>query len=76
MDAYDHMTQAAGSIREQRLNYFMENYFPKNEVLYRLPLNIQIEPFWAELSNRRKAGAVLLPLENAAGMPYWYTLTK
>ena len=74
MDAYNHGNP--GSVREQRLNYFMENYLPKNEVLYRLPLNIQIEPFWAELSNRRKAGAVLLPLENAAGMPYWFTLTK
>ena len=74
MDAYNHGNP--GSAREQRLNYFMENYLPKNEVLYRLPLDIQIEPFWAELSNRRKAGAVLLPLENAAGMPYWYTLTK
>ena len=74
MDAYNHGNP--GSVREQRLNYFMENYLPKNEVLYRLPLDIQIEPFWAELQNRRKAGAVLLPLENAAGMPYWYTLTK
>ena len=74
MDAYNHGNP--GSVREQRLNYFMENYLPKNEVLYRLPLDIQIEPFWAELQNRRKAGAVLLPLENAAGMPHWYTLTK
>ena len=73
MDAYNHGNP--GSVREQRLNYFMENYLPKNEVLYRLPLDIQIEPFWAELQNRRKAGAVL-SLESAAGMPYWYTLTK
>ena len=64
------------TIKEQRMAYFMENYLPKNEVLYRLPLDIQIEPFWADLVNRRKAGAVILPLENAAGLPYWYTLTR
>lgn len=67
MDAYNHGNP--GSVREQRLNYFMENYLPKNEVLYRLPLDIQIEPFWAELQNRRKAGRCSSPWKTPPGCP-------
>ena len=31
---------------------------------------------WPELLNRRKATAAVLPLYNAAGMPYWYVETQ
>ena len=61
--------------REQRLNYFLQHYLPKQDVLYRLPLDIPINSFWQELVERRKAEAVLLPLHNALGKPYWYVLT-
>ena len=61
--------------KERLLVWFQTHYFSRQEVLYKLPLNLSIESFWAELLNRRKAGATLLPLYNAAGMPYWYVLT-
>lgn len=60
---------------EQLLQYFCENYLPKQEVLFRLPFNIPLESFWSELLSQRKRKAVMLPLHNAKGYPYWYVLT-
>ena len=62
--------------KERLLAYFQEQYLPRQEVLFKLPLNYSIDSFWPELLNRRKAKATLLPLYNASGMPYWYVLTK
>ena len=62
--------------KEQLLSWFQAHYLSRQEVLYKLPLNLSIDSFWAELLNRRKAGATLLPLYNASGMPYWYVLTE
>lgn len=61
--------------KEKLLAYFQAHYLSRQEVLFKLPLNISIESFWPELLNRRKARAQLLPLYNASGMPYWYVLT-
>ena len=61
--------------KEQLLEFFRKNYLSRREVLFRLPLNISIESFWQELQNRRKSQATILPLLNAAGKPYWYTVT-
>jgi len=61
--------------KEKLLTYFQAHYLSRQEVLFKLPLNISIESFWPELLNRRKARAQLLPLYNASGMPYWYVLT-
>lgn len=61
--------------KEKLLAYFQSHYLSRQEVLGRLPLNIPIDSFWQELLNRRKARATILPLYNAAGMPYWYVLT-
>ena len=61
---------------EERIQYFLKNYLPKNEILCRLPLNIPIVSFWAELQNRRKAGGIILPLHTPQGRPCWYTLTE
>ena len=61
--------------KEKLLAFFRQHYLSRQEVLFRLPLNISIDAFWPELLNRRKAAATLLPLFNAAGMPYWYVLT-
>ena len=61
--------------KDRLLQYFQQHYLSRQEVLFKLPLNISIDTFWPELLNRRKAGATVLPLFNAAGMPYWYVLT-
>ena len=61
--------------KEKLLAYFQAHYLSRQEVLFKLPLNISIDNFWPELLNRRKARAQLLPLYNASGMPYWYVLT-
>ena len=61
--------------KEKLLSYFQAHYLSRQEVLFKLPLNISIESFWPELLNRRKARAQVLPLYNASGMPYWYVLT-
>lgn len=62
--------------KDRLLAYFQEHYLSRQEVLYKLPLNISIDTFWPELLNRRKAGAIVLPLYNASGMPYWYVQTE
>ena len=61
--------------REKLLKHLETNYLSRQEVLYKLPLNMPIGTFWPELLSRRKAKAVVLPLCNCDGMPYWYTLT-
>ena len=61
--------------REKLLAFFQAHYLSRQEVLFKLPLNISIDSFWPELLNRRKSRATVLPLCNAAGMPYWYVLT-
>ena len=61
--------------KEKLLAFFQAHYLSRQEVLYKLPLNYSIDTFWVELLNRRKAGATVLPLYNASGMPYWYVLT-
>ncbi len=61
--------------KDRLLQYFQQHYLSRQEVLFKLPLNVSIDTFWPELLNRRKAGATILPLFNAAGMPYWYVLT-
>lgn len=61
--------------REKLLVFFQAHYLSRQEVLFKLPLNISIDSFWPELLNRRKSRATVLPLCNAAGMPYWYVLT-
>lgn len=61
--------------KERLLSYFQDHYLSRQEVLFKLPLNYSIDTFWPELLARRKSQATLLPLNNAAGMPYWYVLT-
>ena len=62
--------------KDRLLQYFQQHYLSRQEVLFKLPLNISIESFWPELLNCRKARATILPLFNATGMPYWYVLTE
>ena len=61
--------------KERLMSYFQTHYLSRQEVLFKLPLNVSIDSFWNELLSRRKARATVLPLNNATGMPYWYVLT-
>ena len=61
--------------KEALLAYMQQHYLSRQEVLFKLPFSYSIDSFWPELLNRRKAKAVILPLYNASGMPYWYVLT-
>lgn len=58
------------------LQYFMENYFPRNEIVYRLPLSLPIAEFWPEMLRYRRGQAVDLPLRTAGGENYWYVPTE
>ncbi len=62
--------------KNRLLAYFQANYLPREEVLFKLPFSVPIDTFWPELLSRRKANAVMLPLHNAGGAPYWYMLTE
>ena len=58
--------------KEKFLSYFQDHYLSRQEVLFKFPLNYSIDTFWPELLARRKNRATLLPLYNAASMPYQY----
>ena len=61
--------------RETRMAYFEAHYLSRQDVLFKLPFNIKIESFWAELLNKRKSKATILPLYDGVGKPYWFVLT-
>ena len=61
--------------KQQLLGYFQNHYLSRQDVLFKLPLNISIESFWQDLVNQRKARATMLPLYSATGQPYWYVTT-
>ena len=58
--------------QNELLAYFFENYLPKEEITYRLPLATSIAAFWPEELNYRKQSAQKLPLASWDGHPYWY----
>ena len=61
--------------KEMLLQRLQTQYLTRQEVLYKLPLNISINTFWPELVDRRKMNSVMLPLHRGDGKPYWYVLT-
>ena len=61
--------------KEMLLQRLQSQYLTRQEVLYKLPLNISINNFWPELLERRKQRSVVLPLHGADGKPLWYVLT-
>lgn len=62
--------------REMLLERLQNQYLTRQEVLFRLPLNISIDSFWPELVQRRKLSGVVLPLHRSDGKPLWYVLTN
>lgn len=61
--------------KEMLLQRLQSQYLTRQEVLFKLPLNISISTFWPELVERRKMNSVVLPLHRADGKPMWYVLT-
>ncbi len=61
--------------KQQLLGYFQDHYLSRQDVLFKLPLNISIDSFWQDLVNQRKARATMLPLYSATGQPYWFVTT-
>ena len=61
--------------KEMLLQRLQAQYLTRQEVLYKLPLNISITSFWPELIERRKMNSTVLPLHGANGKPLWYVLT-
>ena len=58
------------------LTYFLDHYYPRQEIIYRLPVSLPIADFWPEELRFRREQAVLLPLHTASDEPYWYVPTK
>ncbi|MBQ3762932.1 MAG: Fic family protein [Clostridia bacterium] len=61
--------------RQELLEYFIENYYPRQEIVYRLPVSVPIAEFWPEELQMRLRKAVTLPLRSAEGGNYWYVPT-
>lgn len=61
--------------KEILMQRLQTQYLTRQEVLFKLPLNISINSFWPELIERRKLSSVVLPLHRADGKPLWYVLT-
>ena len=55
---------------------FFNKYTNKQETMYRLPMDIDIEEFWSAEIERRKHDAVYLPLRTFDGKPFFYNRTK
>ena len=62
--------------RQELLQYFMDNYYPRQEIVYRLPASLPIADFWPEEIQYRKDRASVLPLHTASGESFWYVPTN
>lgn len=61
---------------QELLEYFIENYHPRQEVVYRLPLSVPISEFWPEELRFRRSRSVVLPLHTVDGELFWYVPTN
>ncbi|MBO4379081.1 MAG: Fic family protein [Clostridia bacterium] len=61
--------------KRELLEYFIENYYPMQEIVYRLPMSVPISEFWPEELLFRCNLAVTLPLPAAEGGFFWYVPT-
>lgn len=57
---------------EDLLNYFLNRYLPRKEIVYRLPVSVNIADFWPKELAYREEKAVRLPLHSRDGHDYWY----
>ena len=62
--------------KQELLLYFLSNYYPRQEIVYRLPVSLPIAEFWPEELQFRRERAVDLPLRAADGNTFWYVPTE
>ena len=62
--------------KQDLLQYFMEHYYPRQEIVYRLPASLPIAEFWPEELRYCRERAVMLPLRTASGESFWYVPTN
>lgn len=62
-------------IEQSLFDYFTTHYFPREEVLNRLPFSVSIDEFWPQLLQMRKTRAIELPLAGLRGEALWFVLT-
>ncbi len=60
---------------EELIEQFMKRYLPRREIIHRLPVSVPIREFWPMLQSERRSRAVLLPLPDQDGKPFWFVLT-
>ena len=56
--------------------YFIKNYYPRKEIVYRLPVSLPAAEFWPEELKLRRALATELPLRAVTGDNYWFVPTE
>ncbi len=61
--------------KQELLQYFMDHYYPRQEIVYRLPVSLPIASFWPEMLRHRRESAETLPLCTVSGEPFWYVPT-
>lgn len=62
--------------KQELILHFIENYYPRQEIVYRLPVSLHISEFWPEELAYRRDHAINLPLRTASGESFWYVPTK
>ena len=62
--------------RQDLIQYFMENYYPRREIQFRLPVSLSIHEFWPEMLAFRKERSTELPLRTVDGKHFWYVETS
>lgn len=61
--------------KERLLRFLNQKYISKCEMAGSLPLGCNVNEIWNELLEKRYEKAIMLPLNNTDGKPYWYILT-
>ena len=62
--------------KSELIEYFIDRYLPREEIIHRLPLSLPIGTFWPELTAERKRRSVELPLYSQKGLPFWFVINK
>ncbi len=60
---------------DKYLKEYLENYYNKPEVGYRLPSGIKLDDFWPKLIAYRKQKAEEVPLKDQADNNFWFVMT-
>ena len=61
--------------KERLFRFIDKKYASKREMYSALPLGMNADELWSEVLENRRSKGVILPIRNAVGQSYWYTLT-